>query len=556
MYNSDYQDIELKGKLGIGLYEKQIPGPPGPRGPKGEPGPQGEIGPQGPPGLDGNLGAKGEKGDPGPRGPKGDTGKTGLTGPKGEPGVPGEAGPQGPPGLKGADGTSIRIKDTIDESRLKEEIQRHEDHGAQPGDCLIEKVSKVIWLRTENQGGELLNHRWKNLGSFQGVKGEQGPAGPTGKEGRPGPAGPRGIPGPEGPPGPELDPELYYKKSQIDNKFALKDHTKMVRVRTTNVNWDAASQGRFTWRIGSGIDQIDTNRVNPHDTILIEGTNTRETDMYYLMVGYVESIDRDGGSITIEGRGRIKVPIKPEGGFLGREEAARNHMPSFKDFNGKNIDTDPWGKTDGFYKTNGKTQGSFPKGTNKDGILEVENQWGGRIIQTWKGVQEAYRRKYIRVKEPNQDRWSDWRTSAFAHEFDEYRTRNDAKVNENYTNLDHKKANWSDFTLHDRIHDGRKGGYYKLPIGSPNDKLVMEWHEIQVDFGSGPAHKSAQIDMSSTMSDIYNVQVTALANPSSRPWNFPVFQVSLIGNGQKTIQIMSNQGGTNRLFLLVIGRRR
>ena len=165
---NSYYDAELRGKINIGMYEKQIPGPPGP---------------------------KGDKGDPGPQGPKGDLG------PKGE---QGEQGPQGIPGIqgpKGDDGTSVKILGT------KPSQQDLPSQGNALGDGWL--INGDLWVCTG------LPNTWTNVGHIKGPKGDKGdrgdvgPAGAKGDKGdrgqtgAAGPKGDRGDVGPQGPQGPE-----------------------------------------------------------------------------------------------------------------------------------------------------------------------------------------------------------------------------------------------------------------------------------------------------------------------------------------------------------------
>lgn len=112
-------------------------------------------------------------------------------------------------------------------------------------------------------------------------------------------------------------------------------------------------------------------------------------------------------------------------------------------------------------------------------------------------------------------------------------------------------------------HSNKQGG--KLDIPTNSGTVVMEWHEIrELDFGVGAHNNSAQIPLQTTMTEVHSVHVQAQASGknggqgspggSGDPWDFPVFQCSLIGDG-RTVQIMSNKGGHHTLHLLVIGKK-
>ena len=496
-------DVELYGCISFGR------GPEGPPGPPGKDGSvkfedftdeqldkiKGPAGPTGPPGPAGQQGPAGQPGPAGERGPRGETGPAGVTGPEGPqglPGVAGQTGPRGPAGEtgpKGADGTSVRIKDTIPNNE-EQSFKKHEEH-AKTGDCLINEVSKEIWIRTEADKKSPHKEKWKNLGSFQGVMGEPGPPGPrgsTGETGQTGPAGPRGPAGPVGPPGqtgPPLDPTLYYNRTQTEEKFAYKENIKFKETRKNNLNYDGMVIGQ-PYQFQQV--HLDLTGFVTHDNLVIAVTDYNEHETL-LVHGYVT--EKHTSYCMIKIIGKTKILKKPNGGPLGKEDAKRDYMPNFKRFDNRNIDTDPLGKQNGFYLTDGRTSGTFPRGTNGDGVLEVENQWGNRIIQTWTGVNAGYRRKYVRVKQPNEDRWSDWVTSAFAHEFDALNTEvSNLKngLNNNYYNKEYINNNYyniSKFPVTTILSSGSKAhnGYAVIIPG----KLCIQWWCIN-DAGNGREH--------------------------------------------------------------------
>lgn len=437
MYNMP--DIELCGRIAIGKGEKGEQGPPGPpgrdgvdgdvkfddltqeqqdklKGPKGDAGPIGPSGPSGPQGQEGPRGPKGDRGDAGPTGPEGPQGDPGIAGP------PGPIGPQGNVGPKGQDGTSVKIKDTIPNGS-EEELNKHNAH-AQVGDCLIVENTKEIFIRTEH-------NTWKSLGSFQGVKGDTGPTGPrgpqgeTGKTGPAGPRGPQGNVGPTGPQGPALDSSIYYNRVEADRIFAVKDNIRILHTKQENFDWEAIKKGDHYWTIGQNIEPVTVIPQAGHN-VIIKGkyTNNSHQETEALLYGYIKDV-QGGNRLFIESKGLILVPLTHPSGHLSKEQALREYIRTWRRTD--NIDTT---LESGFYLTDARSSGTFPIGTNKDGIIEVEKQWSNRIIQTWTGVQENYRRKYVRLKEDKQNTWSEWRTSAFAHEFD---TLKDNLSNNYYT---------------------------------------------------------------------------------------------------------------------------
>ena len=420
-----YNELDLYGRISIGKGERGPQGPPGPPGDvefdnllpeqidklKGPPGPEG---PQGPPGITGPRGEQGLRGEPGPRGEPGLTGPEGPQGDTGPTGPTGARGPIGETGPKGENGDSVRIKDTVPKWE-DQYLTEHNKH-AQPGDCLIADDTKIIYVRTEHG-------QWKSLGSFRGVKGDTGPTGPrgatgdTGPVGPPGPRGPQGPPGQTGPQGPALDQSLYYSKSDIEKKFAFKECIKFKYTRKNGVDYDSVI-------INQPYDfqskHLDMTGFEKDDNLVIVVTDFKDHEIL-LVHGYV--VEKHTGGCRIKVIGKTEILRNPEGGPLGKTEAEREYMKVFK-FMG-NIDT---ATTSGYYLTNGKSSGQFPQGSNRDGFLEVVRQWENRIVQTWTGVQENYKRKYVRVKENKQNTWSNWRTTAFADEFDTFKTN----VNNNY----------------------------------------------------------------------------------------------------------------------------
>lgn len=502
----DMPDIELCGRINIG------------KGEKGETGPQGPPGRDGRDGVDGTVdfddlsqsqkdqlkGDQGERGPEGPTGPKGDQGPTGPTGEQGEPGPRGpigEVGPPGPVGPQGLKGDGIRIKTVVD---TEDQIEEHANHNNQIGDCIFVRTGNKLFIWDAHKGP---SGGWNEMGSFKGAEGPQGPTGPAGAVGPKGPngeVGPRGPSGPSGPPGPRgerglrgetgpkgetgppLDSTLYYNRVESDERFAHKENIKFIATPHNNLDYDKMV-------IGQPYDFTPThfnyNHVNKNDNIVINVDNysPHETLLVHAFV-----VNKSHEFLKTKIIGKTKILKAPNGGPLGKDDSI------YKEFNNKNINSDTWATKDGFYKTNGQTQGTFP-GDTKDGILEVVNQWQGRIIQTWTGTSDITQRKYIRVKQQNRD-WGRWYTSAYAHEYDNFR-------NNDFNNLKNKVDNdiYTKRDVYDKSHidafyydkheyrmesfqtGGHAGdnGYADIIPG----RLRIQWKYIN-DAGNGNEHRA------------------------------------------------------------------
>jgi uncharacterized repeat protein (TIGR02543 family) len=124
---------------------------------------------------------KGDKGDKGEQGLQGIQGEIGPAGTNGVNGAQGDKGDKGDKGDAGADGTSVKILGTLDDSSMLPSTCNN-------GDAYL--ISGNLWVCATNS--------WSDVGNIQGPQGEQGLTGDQGIQGIQGEIGPKGDQGIQG----------------------------------------------------------------------------------------------------------------------------------------------------------------------------------------------------------------------------------------------------------------------------------------------------------------------------------------------------------------------